>query len=109
MTTSIEDLLRQRAELDEKIEKARTEKRDSAFSEIQKIIETAGISIKELHDYFPIRGGAAKPAKAERASPPPKYRDPANPSNEWSGRGKPSRWLSGYLAQGRKLEEFLIK
>ena len=109
MTVSIEDLLRQRAELDAQIEKARTEKRDSAFSQIQQIIETAGISIRELHDYFPMRGGADKPAKAERASPPAKYRDPANPSNEWSGRGKPSRWLSAYLAQGRKLDEFLIK
>ena len=38
----------------------------------------------------------------------PKYRNPANAAETWAGRGKPPRWLSAYLDNGRKLEEFLI-
>ena len=38
----------------------------------------------------------------------PKYRNPANPTETWAGRGKPPRWLSAYLDQGRRIEEFQI-
>jgi DNA-binding protein H-NS len=39
----------------------------------------------------------------------PKYRNPANTSETWAGRGKPPRWLAVYLDQGRRIEEFLIR
>ena len=40
---------------------------------------------------------------------PPKYRNPANPAETWTGRGKHPRWLAAQLAKGKKLEDFLIK
>ena len=77
-----------------------------------------GYTIAELF------GGAAKPAgpKPSAATPKarkstkgsklgkvePKYRNPSNSAETWAGRGKPPRWLSVYLDNGRKLEEFLI-
>ena len=39
----------------------------------------------------------------------PKYRNPANPSETWAGRGQQPRWLAAETSQGRQLEEFLIK
>lgn len=38
----------------------------------------------------------------------PKYRNPANPKETWTGRGKQPRWLATETAKGRKLEDFLI-
>lgn len=38
-----------------------------------------------------------------------KYRDPKNPSNEWSGRGRSPNWMQTYLDAGKKKEDFLIK
>jgi DNA-binding protein H-NS len=38
----------------------------------------------------------------------PKYRNPANRSETWAGRGVRPRWLQAYLKDGRKLEEFAI-
>jgi DNA-binding protein H-NS len=38
----------------------------------------------------------------------PKYRNPANPSETWAGRGQPPRWLAAELKTGKKLEDFLI-
>ena len=49
------------------------------------------------------RKSAQKGSKVE-----PKYRNPANPAETWAGRGMPPKWLSAQLAQGRKLEDFLI-
>lgn len=38
----------------------------------------------------------------------PRYRDPANPFQTWTGRGKRPNWLRRYLEGGRSLEEFKI-
>lgn len=107
MDKSIEELLKQRAEIDAEIEKARTQARSTAFSEIERILGTSGITIQELSQHFSKKGGATTDKKRTVAAA--KYVDPADPKNTWSGRGKPSRWLQAYLNQGQKLEEFLIK
>jgi len=39
----------------------------------------------------------------------PKYRNPANPKETWTGRGKQPRWLAAQTADGRKVEDFLIR
>jgi DNA-binding protein H-NS len=38
----------------------------------------------------------------------PKYRNPRNPAETWTGRGKRPRWLMAELRSGEKLENFLI-
>ncbi len=57
---------------------------------------------------------AAKAAKAAKPRKPgkkvaPKYRNPANAKELWSGRGKQPRWLAELVSKGKKVEEFLIK
>lgn len=39
----------------------------------------------------------------------PKYRNPNNPSQTWSGRGKTPRWVAELIAAGRNLDEFRIQ
>lgn len=52
-------------------------------------------------------------AKAKKASTSSnvamKYRDPKNPANEWSGRGRSPKWMQAYIEAGKQKEEFLIK
>ena len=38
----------------------------------------------------------------------PKYRNPEEPSETWSGRGKQPRWLAAALKTGHSIEEFVI-
>jgi DNA-binding protein H-NS len=38
----------------------------------------------------------------------PKYRNPTEPSETWSGRGKQPRWLVAALKAGHTIEEFVI-
>ena len=53
----------------------------------------------------------ARPAKTRKVlgKVAPKYRNPDNASETWTGRGKQPRWLAAQTGQGRKLDEFLIK
>jgi DNA-binding protein H-NS len=37
-----------------------------------------------------------------------KFRNPADPAQTWTGRGKRPRWLQEALRQGAKLEDFAI-
>jgi DNA-binding protein H-NS len=39
----------------------------------------------------------------------PKYRNPAMPSETWSGRGKQPRWLVAAIKSGRKVDDFRIR
>jgi DNA-binding protein H-NS len=49
-------------------------------------------------------------ARARRPYPAvlPKYRNPKNRAESWSGRGKTPRWLKAQLRAGKKLDNFLI-
>jgi DNA-binding protein H-NS len=38
----------------------------------------------------------------------PKYQNPENSTETWSGRGRQPRWVQAQLKAGRKLEHFLI-
>ena len=54
----------------------------------------------------------AKNAPRERRAYPrvfPKYRNPNEPSETWSGRGKQPRWLTAALKTGHTLDEFVIQ
>ncbi|MCL7715541.1 H-NS histone family protein [Stenotrophomonas sp. CPCC 101365] len=86
-------------------------------SQLVKAAEKAGYTIEELFG----SGAAVKATRAPRATKvpaksatkgtkvPPKYRDPANAENIWTGRGRQPRWLAEYTAGGRTVEEFLIE
>lgn len=60
-----------------------------------------------------IEGKAAATQNEERSRRPyppvlPKYQNPKNPSETWSGRGKQPRWLKAQLRAGKKLNDLLI-
>ncbi len=38
----------------------------------------------------------------------PKYQNPRNPTEKWSGRGKQPRWVRAQLRAGKKLDHLLI-
>lgn len=86
-------------------------------SRILKFAKSEGYGIEELFGSAgasaPTRGRAAKKTAAtagrKLGKVAPKYRNPANAKETWTGRGKQPRWLAAYVASGKKPEDFLIK
>jgi DNA-binding protein H-NS len=86
-------------------------------SRILKFAKSEGYSIEELFGTVgaatPTRGKATKKASPtagrKLGKVAPKYRNPANTKETWSGRGKQPRWLAAYVGSGKKPEDFLIK
>jgi DNA-binding protein H-NS len=54
--------------------------------------------------------GSVRENRVRRPYPPvqPKYKNPSNPAEVWSGRGKQPLWVKKQLKTGKKLDQFLI-
>lgn len=82
-------------------------------NKLTKLAKAEGYTIEELFGgAVPAAGGARKaaPSRAGRklGKVAPKYRNPDNAKETWTGRGKQPRWLAAYTAKGRDLGEFVI-
>ena len=81
-------------------------------NKLTRLAKAEGYTIEELFG----SGGARTPRAATTSARAgrklgkvaPKYRNPENPKETWTGRGKQPRWLAAYTAKGRNLGEFVI-
>ena len=89
--SAYEDLLRQKQELELRIQEARKSQIADAVAEVRALIAKYDLSEK---DVFPAgrRGGRGRRVNAGKV--PPKYRDPVT-GQTWTGRGKAPRWIDG--------------
>ena len=71
---------------------------------IERLLKSSNLA---LADVYPTRGGKA--AKGPKAAVAPKYRNPADASQTWSGRGKRPLWFAQALKKrGTTVESLLI-
>jgi DNA-binding protein H-NS len=89
------------AELRNRVDRMMVEKRNSARDELRQqvtaLVKDHGLSVQELF------------GKGRKGTVAVKYRDPKNPQNIWTGRGRMPRWLTAAMKGGKaKQENFLI-
>lgn len=98
----------QLAELKQGIEKEQQRRKTDAAREIRERVSQLAKELDVSTDELMQKIVSKSVTGRSRAKIPPKYRDPDNPSNEWTGRGQKPVWLREKLEQGRSLEDFLI-
>lgn len=114
MTTDVSklsyaELLALKSQLEEQIDAKRSEEiKVLADGYVRKAI-AAGFTPREALEAVQPYVPAASP-KVRQAGVPVaiQFRDPANPGNAWSGRGRAPRWLVAYEQQGRSREDFRV-
>jgi len=94
MTSTYQNLLAQKAELEAQIAVAQAERKAEGIAAARALIAEHGLTAA---DFFPAQG--KKPKGSVGA---PKYRDP-DTGTTWTGRGKPPNWING-----KSREQFLI-
>ena len=110
---SYNDLLTLRRAVDDAILRRHSEERQELTEKLTQLADVFGIKVGGAK-MKSVKPASAKPAKAKRVSAnkgkkvKPKYRNPARPQETWTGRGRQPRWLAHEVAQGKKLESFLI-
>ena len=74
-------------------------KKKEALAELEEKAREMGFSLAEL---------TGVSAGRKRSSAAPKYRNPANAAETWTGRGRKPRWFESALKAGRKPEDLAI-
>lgn len=100
---SLQDLLKQRDDIERQIEETRKAERVKAMQQIHTLMSDFGITVSDLTARTAPKGKRATTTKKAAV----KYRDPAT-GDSWSGRGLQPRWLKAALAQGARLGDFAV-
>lgn len=100
-------------ELQALIENANAHMHEARAAQIQsvkqKIEALLASSSLGLEDIYPSRGKKAAGKKDKTGPVAPKYRDPSDPSQTWSGRGRQPAWFAKALRRrGVTVESLLI-
>jgi DNA-binding protein H-NS len=88
-------------------EERRKATREEFLATIRRKADEYGVEIDEVVRALQKKGRRASPAD-RRATVAPKYRNPQNPSETWSGRGVRPKWMQALIAKGAKPDDFLI-
>lgn len=105
MSINLDDLsLKELKDLQAKVSRAistfEDRKKKQALAELEEKAREMGFSLAEL------TGAVAKVRK--RAPAVPKYANPADKSDTWSGRGRKPRWFDAALKAGKSPEDLAI-
>ncbi|HZP79371.1 MAG TPA: H-NS histone family protein [Pseudolabrys sp.] len=92
---SIDDLL----VLRERVNKAISDRIHSERRELE-------LRLARLDNFAPARTGKRGPRPGTKVAP--KYRNPLNPLETWTGRGRQPRWVTAALKTGKKIADLSI-
>jgi len=99
---------KQREMLDKKEQALKSKSHDKVLSKIVELAKEAGLTVaditKALNSGKPAKAGkapkAAKKGTLAGKKVAPKYRNPANPEQTWTGRGVSPTWVQALKAAG---------
>jgi DNA-binding protein H-NS len=97
--------------LQEQITELLDERVRSRFAEYRRIARDAGyeVTLTRIGEEGRTRRRGQRGGREDRRSEiAPKYRNPDNPSETWTGRGREPRWMQHQIAEGKSRDDFLI-
>ena len=118
-STQLDKIRAARIKLEKEEQRLMSRNHDKALSQIVQLAHSAGLTVDQIAAALggktkgkAAKSTAAKAPKAKRATAgrkvAPKYRDPANPAQTWTGRGRTPVWVQALQAAGQ-LETAEIK
>lgn len=87
-------------------EQIKTREKDEIANVQKQILALAQSVGKTVEEIMNVKGSQSKKDKKPVAA---RYRNPADPAQKWTGRGRQPRWVKEYVeTPGNKLETLLI-
>ena len=100
--STLQDLLAQKAALEQEIESTQKRERSDAVAKVRALMAEYGLTAADLSTKGTPRATATKGNQVAA-----KYRNAAT-GDSWSGRGLQPNWLKAALASGKKLTDFSV-
>jgi DNA-binding protein H-NS len=99
-TLSLDDLKKLYRDVERAIASFEDRKRREARKALEKVAREFGLSVEEVV-------GMQKAPSGRTSKSAAKYRNPANPSDTWSGRGRQPGWYKEAIAKGKSPDSML--
>ena len=96
---SLKELKDMRQKIDRAIASFEERKKRDALQELEEVAKRHGFDIADLTETLSAR---------KRGPAAPKYANPHDPDQTWTGRGRQPTWVKAALEAGRKLEDLTI-
>ena len=101
----LEELVSLRTDLEERIKQKQKEQKKDIYSKMLTMAKAAGFDSVEA---FMASQKGRNPRSDKGVRLPPRYMNPDNPKNTWSGKGRKPGWVIEHLEDGGDLEELAI-
>ena len=105
---TLSELKKLRADVDKAISAAEAKRRKDARAAVQKVAKEYGVSIGELLANEKPKPTRKRKPVSKRASAKPKYRNPSDPKQTWTGKGRRPRWYLDALESGQSEADLLV-
>ena len=99
--SSVDELKQLARGIEEEMARRQEEDKERIFQDAQEMAERYGVSVETFLN------PAEKGGRKEKA--PVKYRNPTNPHQTWTGKGRQPTWVKEVVAGGATLEEMEIE
>ncbi|MBA4742560.1 MAG: H-NS histone family protein [Azoarcus sp.] len=110
---SVQELKRLHSRIDTELKKRNDSAKRDLVKKFKKLADEQGV---QLEDVMKAAGASPAPTRRRRTAGaatkkkvggklPIKYRNPADPSQGWSGHGRRPQWVLDWLAQGKSLDQ----
>ena len=96
---SLADLKALQKSVDKEIKNFKNRARDAALKDFQAVAKKHGLSVEEV---------VGKKGKSRKPAAPAKYRNPEDPSQTWSGRGRQPAWYKAAMSKGKSAKSLEI-
>ena len=96
---SLKELKQLRKDVDAAIADFSDRERRQALEEVEAFARERGLSMADLSELS---------GKRKRKPAAPKYANPADTSQTWTGRGRRPRWVEAALSSGKSLDDLSI-
>jgi len=109
----VADLRRLKVKVEAELKRRDDSAKKEALKAMKKIAAEHGVALSDV--LAEAKPAAAAPKRTRKASPakgkrvPVKYRNPADATQGWTGRGRKPRWVEAWLADGKSLDQLLVK
>jgi DNA-binding protein H-NS len=96
---SLDELKKLARDVEKAIASFEDRKRKEARKAMEQVAREFGLSVED------VVGGSKSASRTAKSAP--KYRNPANPKETWSGRGRQPGWYKAGLAKGKSPDDML--
>lgn len=102
---NVDDIANLMKVAEDRMEDLRKQKIQDVKASIKTLLEESDL---QLHEVFPESTNNPAQASAKKAGLPPKYKNPDDPAQQWSGRGRKPEWFKIAIENGTPEEDMLI-